>query len=308
MTEKPLKSLFDRDEACKEAQRYFSTQINLLQDLANYGSNLIARAYNSSKKALPDAVVCGVLLKQVVAMIDAVETLLASGIVHATFLPARAAFEASLYLEWILFSDTDRKAKCYLVSNLREERLWALRAISGTPEEKIFNSIVKDLDVDFHSKIPNLASDAKTHLAEVNSILARADFKSIDLEFEKLKLKRKADPQWYLLLGAKSIRQIAKAVLRLPEYEMFYAKGSRITHSASYKDHIKFSKGQVHFKPIRHLEGSDVLLNFLVSSALRTYQSVLGYYRQGELHAFAKKYVQDWRTPFLSTKRVKYNF
>lgn len=37
-------------------------------------------------------------------MLDAVEVLARAGAVHAAFVPARAAFEASLYIEWILAS------------------------------------------------------------------------------------------------------------------------------------------------------------------------------------------------------------
>src|SRR5882762_559537 len=95
MPEKPLAGILNREEASKHAQENFADQIALLRDLADYGSNLLFRAFNSSAKDLPSIVACGVLLKQVVAMLDAVYTLVAAGMVHAAFLPARAAFEAS---------------------------------------------------------------------------------------------------------------------------------------------------------------------------------------------------------------------
>ena len=235
MREKPLASIFDREEARKHASEHFAEQIALLRDLADYGSNLVHRSFTSSKKDLADVVLCGVLLKQIVAMLDAVETLVESGTVYAAFLPARAAFEASIYLEWILFSDSDRKAKCYIVSNFRDERLWALRTIKGTPEEAVFESIAKSFGLDIHARDPTLAADAKKHRDEVNRILAQPDFRSIDQEFDQLRGKRKLDLEWYKLVGAKSIRQVAQAVGRLAEYEFFYAKGSQITHSASYR-------------------------------------------------------------------------
>lgn len=308
MREKPLASILDREEARKHASEHFAEQIALLRDITNYGSNLVFRAFNSSKKDLADVVVCGVLLKQIVAMVDAVETLMESGIVYAAFLPARAAFEASTYLEWILFSDSDRKAKCYIVSNFRDERLWALGTIKGTPEEAVFESIAKTVGLDIHARRPTLAADAKTHLDEVNRILAQSDFQPIDQEFDQRRGKRKVDLEWYELVGAKSIRQVAEAVGRLAEYEFFYAKGSQITHSASYKDHIRFTKNQVQVKPIRHLQGIDMLLNFVVGIAIRSFQNTLRYYRPDELLAFSKKYAEDWRKPFLTVKAVKDNF
>lgn len=308
MREKPLASILDREEARKHASEHFSEQIALLRDLTDYGSNLVLRAFTSSNKDLADVVVCGVLMKQIVAMLDAVETLIESGMVYAAFLPARAAFEASIYLEWILFSDSDRKAKCYIVSNFRDERLWALRTTKGTPEEAVFEAIAKTVGLDIHARRPTLAGDAKKHLDEVNRILAQPDFQPIDQEFDQRRGKRKVDLEWYELVGAKSIRQVAEAVGRLAEYEFFYAKGSQITHSASYKDHIRFTKKQVQFKPIRHLDGIDMLLNFVVGVAIRSFQNTLRFYRPGELPAFSRKYVEDWRKPFLTVNGVKYNF
>jgi hypothetical protein len=44
----------------------------------------------------------GTLLRQVVAMIDAVEILMCRSAVHAASLQLRALFEASVYIEWML--------------------------------------------------------------------------------------------------------------------------------------------------------------------------------------------------------------
>jgi hypothetical protein len=308
MPETPLASILDREQAKKHAAENFADQITLLRGLTDYGSNLVIRAFNSSKKGLPDILVCGVLLKQIVSMLDAVQTLVEAGTIHPAFLPARAAFEASIYLDWILFSDAERKAKCYIVSNFRDERLWALRTIQDTPEEAVFNSISKSIGLDIHARRPTLAGEAKAHLDEVNRILSQPDFKAIDQEFDQIKGKRKVDVQWYQLVGAKSIRQVAEAVGRMAEYQFFYAKGSQVTHSGSYKDHIRFVKKQVHFKPIRHLQGIDMLLNFTLGIAIRSFQNTLRYYRPTELPAFSKKYVEEWRTPFLSVRSVEYNF
>src|SRR5690349_613502 len=106
-------ALLDREAAIRDVARALGKHLELLRDMTNYGSNLVVRAYHSSPMGMSDLVVCGVLLKQVVAMLDSVEVLLSAGTAHGAHLPARAAFEASAYLEWILVSDSDRKARCY---------------------------------------------------------------------------------------------------------------------------------------------------------------------------------------------------
>lgn len=299
--------LFDQEEAKKNVAEHFADQIKLLSDMTEYGANLVLRAFDSSKKELPDIVVCGVLLKQVVSMLAAVQTLVEAGVVHAAFLPARAAFEASIYSDWIMFSDSDRKARCYVVSNLRNERLWALRSIQGTPEEADFDHIPKSIGLDIHANNPNLGHEAKKQLLEVNKILAQPGFKEIDHEFEKCKGKRKIDLPWYELVGGvKSIRQLAQAVGRLAEYETFYSKGSKITHSASFRDHIIFGNKNVQFKPIHHLEGIEILLSFIFGVAIQSFLRTLRYYRPSELPRFSQKYVEEWRKPYRTIKSVEY--
>lgn len=245
MREQPHPAILNREESRAVVEEHFAKQIDLLRDLANYGSNLIVRAFNSSEKKMVEVVVCGVLLKQIVAMVDAVEVLLASGCNHASFLPARAALESSLYLDWILADNSERRATCYIVSTLRDKRLWAERVVPGTIEEAAFTQIAKTLGLDIYASRPTLAHDAQSHLAEIHRILAQPELQAIDQEFAAKRKKRKCDPAWYELDGLKSIRQLADAVGRLAEYEFFYSKGSQVTHTGSYNDHIRISMAKL---------------------------------------------------------------
>lgn len=306
MPERPHPVILNRADAENLVATHFSAQRDLIDELANYGSNLCLRTYNVSSKNLGDIVACGVLLKQVVAMLDATSELFKSGCVYAANLPARAGFEASLYLEWMLASDLDRKAHYYYVANLRSERQWALRAIQGTAEHGDFATTMGQLGVDLAVLRPNLKGEAEKHLAEVNRILGQQEFSAIDEEFAKKRGKKKHDQEWYSLLGVNSVRQIAERLHRLAEYDLFYARGSTVTHAASYKDHVRFGAGQVRFKQIRSLEGIDALLNFIVAFAIRSYQWVLTYYRPDELPQFWEQYRTDWRSPFVSVKEVVY--
>jgi hypothetical protein len=308
MLETPHSAILNREEVQAVAAQHFSKQTELLRDLANYGSNLIIRAFDSSPKKMAEIVVCGVLLKQVVAMVDAAEVLLSAGCGHASFLPARTAFEASIYIDWIFNGDSERRATRYVVANYRDERLWASRVIPGTTEEAAFTKIAQELGLDIHSNHPTLASEAGTHMAEIERILTQPNLASIDQEFTVARRKSKRDPEWYQLDGVQSIRGLVEKVGRLPEYEFFYSRGSQVTHTGTYKDHVRFAGGQVRFKPIRHLADVNMLLNFIVSICAGTYKKTLERYRPGETLAFAKKYLEDWRDPFMNAVPVRYDF
>lgn len=308
MQEAPHPAILNREEPRAVAELHFARQTALLRDLANYGSNLVVRAFDSSPKRMAEVVTCGVLLKQVVAMVDAAEILLSAGCGHAAFLPARTAFEASIYVDWILMADSEHRATRYIVGNYRDERLWAKRTIPGTIEEQAMSRVTAMLGFNVHTNHPTLATQAKNHLGEVDRILAQLDLRPIDKEFDAARGNRKHDPEWYELDGISSIRQLAIKVSRQPEYEFFYSKGSSISHTGSYKDHVRFRSGQVRFLPIRHLADINMLLNFVVSVAIGTYKKILDRYRPGELTAFGKKYLEDWRDPFQNVTAVRYDF
>ena len=301
-------AILNREEAEQVARDHFTPQLALLRDLADYGSNLVVRAFNSSPKAMADIVVCGVLLKQIVAMVDATEVLFAAGAGHAAFLPARAAFEASIYLDWILAANSERRATCYVVGNFRDERLWVAKVTPGTAEHAGYDQIMKSIGFDMQAQGPVLPTDAAAHLAEVNRILAQPALQAIDQEFSKLRGKRKRDVEWYQLDGMASIRQVSEAVGRLAQYEVFYSKGSQITHTGSYKHQIRFKSKEVRLLPVRHLASTYDLLACIVTAAFAAYRGVLGRYRPDELSAFSRKYTKDWRAPFQNAKTLKYDF
>lgn len=307
MRETPLLTILNRSESREAVEEHFSSHLEFLRDLADYGSNLVMRSFESSARGIPEIIVCGVLLKQVVAMLDALEVLLSAGISHAAYLQARTAFEASIYIDFILASEAEHRARCYLVSNYRDERLWASRATKGTIEEEAFSQVTGTLGRDIHSRRPGLAEAALTQLAEVRRILQQPALRAIDEQFDKLKRKRGYDPDWYVVAGAKSVAQIAKVVGRQHEYAVFYSKGSVVTHSGSYRDHLRFVGQEVRFKPIRHIADLNNLLNFAGSVAMHTYKRVIMQYRPAEILAFTKKYTEDWREPFLNAKHVNYS-
>jgi hypothetical protein len=121
MKEEPLKSLLERDLHIAYVKEYFSDIIDVMRDMTNYGTNLIMRCFVTGKSELEDAIILGVIVRQAVAMFDALEILISNAAVYPAHLQARALFEASLYLQWILKDDATLKAKHYYVYNVRQE-------------------------------------------------------------------------------------------------------------------------------------------------------------------------------------------
>jgi len=310
MNEVEYKEILDRDKHVNDVKEHFGNELKLLTDIVNYGTNLIPRVFTTSNRNLTAIIVVGVLLKQVVSMLDSIEILLSNANIHASKLSTRALYEASIYIEWILKEQADKKAKYYYVSNLRGEKKWALRGIKDTVEHESFKHVRDQLNVDPPSKHDSFEADAKSHLAQVEKTLLQNSFKTINDELERLQNnnRRKMEPSWYKVFRIHSLRHMAKSLDRHAEYDLFYSQGSDVTHSARYKDHIRISKGKIEFIPIRLLEDMSTLLFFSISIAINAYKTVLNYYRPGEVINFERKYINDWRQTFLNIKSVNYKY
>jgi hypothetical protein len=309
MKEKEFKKIIDRERQEKDAKTYFSAHIELLEDIVNYGSNLVPRAFDSSKKKLKDVIVVLVLFKHVLSMVDGVEILISKGACTQAMLQARSAFEASLYIDWILKSDSNKKAKYYYASNLRQQRLWALRFKSGTQEQETFSRQFEDMEKYIETDdMSETQKRVEEELSRIETFFNKPEWTTINNEFESRRNRRTgAEAFWYRLLGVNSIRKLAEEVNRLGEYDMFYSRGSEVTHTASYRDHIRFGKGTVVYESIRNLKDMQFVLRFTTNTAISTFVSVLKEYRYGEMTSFKRKYLSDWRAAFLNIPSVSYN-
>ena len=106
---------------------------------------------------------------------------------------------------------------------------------------------------------------------------------------------------------SRGLRAIADEVGRLVEYIMLYESASKVSHTSSYKSHIKFKKaGTITFEPIRWLEGIDLLLLYTITTSISTYKTIIKRYRPGELRSFSKKYITEWRRAYQTIPTVKY--
>jgi hypothetical protein len=176
--ENEFKPLLNRDETITDIRAHLSPWLDLLRDLSNYGSNLIPRCFSSSVRGLKDAVVLGTLLRQVGAMLDGAEVLLSNGAPYAAQLQLRALLEASIYIEWILKSEGDKKSAYYYVRNLRRKRMWANRTQPGSPESDEFIAMMmKDVGLRINNKVRELS---KQQLQEMNSVLSQPSFAEIN--------------------------------------------------------------------------------------------------------------------------------
>jgi hypothetical protein len=307
----PLTTILDRDEPVRDVCAHFSDQLELLRDIVNYGSNLIPRCFESSPKSVADIVVIAVLLKHTVAMLDGVELHVSNAAVLASHISMRGLYEAHLYLSWILSSDSENRARHYYVWTLRQRRKWNNRVISGTKERLNFEHVFQHLP-GFQSpsesdqqRVQQLEREAAKDVTQIDQLLTSQTYKAINDAFANY-WKRSYDPLWHAPCGANSIRQLAKKLGLLHEYDVVYSGLSNVTHSSCFRQHVAVQDNSIVFEPIRYLESIDFVLKLAFSISIRVYREVLQYYRPSEMENFHRKYIEEWRTPFINIKRVSY--
>jgi hypothetical protein len=304
MKEEPYTKILDREGPQANIEQHFKESIELVQEVVNYGTMLIPRALQDSKRDLTAAVLLGGFLKQAVTMVDAVEILVSQGALLAAQVPARSLLEAYFYILWILDSDTEKRIRQYHIWTLRQTRMWANRLIPGTDENKAFQSNLQQIP-----QIPSqILEEAHRQVKEIDRVLGSDENKSINEEFNNLKTKSKRpyDPAWYRPWGPKSIGEMAGKLGRNSEYEVFYSQLSNVTHSGAFKQYVRFEGKNLVFEPIRHLKGIKTLLTIVITLAFRIYRMILAHYRFGELENFKTKYINEWQKRFFSIRDVTY--
>lgn len=300
--ENEYKPLLDREKAVADVRNCLSRWTTLIHDVTSYGSNLIPRAFTSSPRQLRDTILVGVLLRQVVAMLDAMDILLSNGATYASHLQMRALFEASVYIDWILQADSEKKIDYFYVHNLRRKRFWAARTQPGSPDSGEFIKMMNDSGAPVSDATKK---SSKELIAEIDQVLAQPKFAPVNAHFDQYRKKKKRDVAWYVPLGPTTFAAVALAVNKQAYYTIFYSIASDVMHTSSYDRHVKLGK-KLTIQPIRWMDQFQAIFHFSLSMAMSAYRAILGEYRPDELIAFSRKYLEKWKKDFLDFPQIVY--
>lgn len=303
MREPEFTSIIDRLKNEAEANIIYAKQIELLIDFVNYGSSLITRAYSSSKRNIDDIMIIAVLLKHIIQMIDGVQVLVSAGNSQTATLQARSAFEAYIYMSWIMKSDSIRKARFYYVYEIRKQRKWALRAKPESKERERFNEIYKDFNLSKALDWYELAEIGRKNLSAINANLAHPALKEINETIERTKRL-----DWYKCYDVRlnSIKDLAEKVGELAIYDLYYTRFSDVMHASSYKDQIQIKNKYVLFEPIRTLSDAPMVILLCCHVAIHGYKAIINRYFPSGMLDFSKKYISDWRDACQNIPKIDY--
>lgn len=302
--ERPYKEILDPEVGHAEAEVSLAPQIDLLEQLAAYGSNLIPRCFHGERRGLRDLIILHVFLRQFVTAVDSVSILTRQGATFGARPAARMAVESSLYIDFLTGKEEPKAYRVFYVSSLRKKRLWARRVVPGTPEHDKFLSVGAELGADR----PNFSADkerlGRAEIADIERVLSRYEFSDINDRFEKLRGRKSYEPHWLTYFGL-SLRGLAYKLERTIEYEIFYAPAAEFAHSSSYTDFATFSAESIEYFPIRSLRYATPLIREVVPVAMTTYRKILDHYRPDEVSSLNRKWMAEWRDPFFKSPEIR---
>jgi len=287
-------SLLNRELSLRSADHY-NIAFNLLNELLDFGTHLLPKALENSPKDIKALCIIGVQFRQILAHLDGIAVLIASGNSFSAALQLRSSLEIALAMEWILKSDSEAKANHFFVANLRRRRQWQSVAIPGTSEAARRADDVKHLTFS-----PTCLEEIRKEIAAIDNILADRKFSAIDAAFQKNYERSNYDKPWYEIYGIPSIRKIAKDLGKTNFYGHFYASYSEITHGGNMWKNLSFGEG-VFVNPIREPTQIVKVARMAASIVMHVFKMVLEQYIPSDIPDFEKKYKSQWRTRYLKT-------
>lgn len=293
------KAVLDRKSAIETAKN-FKDALELLNELINYGTFLVPRAFRSSPRDLKAICIIFVQLRQFIVHLDGAAILAAAGNCSTANLQLRSLLETSHTLEWLLASDTEAKVNHLYVANLRRRRQWNSIAIAGTPESARHADAASLLSLG-QDQLKEIADD----IQRIDNLLAKPKFDAINAKFQRTYAKRGYDAPWYEVYGVPSIRKVADEIGRLKEYSYIYASLSGLTHGSDMWKSIVVGHRNVQMNPVREAQNIPKIVQLAATLSFRVYRLILRQYRQGEETNFKRKYLQEWRARFLKGYHIE---
>jgi hypothetical protein len=286
------KGLLERDAAVAMASQ-FTDAVDLLAELVNYGTNLVVRAFHSSKRDLIAICVLFVQLRQFLMHLDGITILLREGNAGTADLQLRSLLESGHLIEWTLKNNTEAKGQHLYVANLRRRREWDNSVIKGTPE------FTKHYDVTGALKIePQDLKGVTEEAKRIDMILSKAPWDVINSKFEPHYSQRQFDEPWYKVYGAGSIRAVADELGRLKEYTYIYSILSSVTHGSDIWKNVFFATDKIEVSPLREPQNIPRVVQLAATLAFRVFRLILCEFRSGEEENFDRKYMAEWRERF----------
>jgi hypothetical protein len=281
------KAILNRSDAVEAAKSYRDS-VDLLNELLDYGSDLLPRAFVDRCNEVT-ANCIRVQFRQFLVHLDGAAVIAAAGNCFTASLQLRSLLEIEIIIEWLLAADTDSKSQYLFTANLRQSRRWC---------EMFLSQFSGSSDALGHSTpTAEPPCELTREKRAIDAFLAKPPYAEIDSKFQQRNGTREQDLPWYEVYGMQfgsknTIRKICEELGVLNSYYKIYCVLSQITHGSDLGENILV--GFRDANPIREVEEIPMVASLAASLSLRLYRLIIRTYCTNETERFEQKYLRDW--------------
>jgi hypothetical protein len=280
MTTDEFKTLLDRTGALQESQPLIELTCPLLRETVNKATWVFDSCFNSEDSqvgGVNEDVAAMTLFRHMIELIDGVEVLFSANCVGASAPLLRAAFEASLSLDYIFQTDYTRRSLCWTCGYLHD-RIGSQQLIdSSTDVGREFRRAREQMGA-YEPSTYNSGPDVE----RLKLVLATPSLAPIEVEYQRVRRLRKRRPHWFQLFdGPRDRRALASMVGREAEYLSFYREWSAFSHATDARPYLRPGNlpGRPAFVALRHPGEMQYGASMALSCILKAMRLTIAHFR-----------------------------
>jgi Family of unknown function (DUF5677) len=232
------------------------------------------------------------LVRHVIESLDAVAVLVSKGCSQPCQPLLRSAMEGMMGALYILETDSERRGIAYQVAHAHKRiKLYEKLDPSTQAGRELRTLIASDPFGNVLSNLPPL--DYPKLIANLQTMHAQPDFQPVEAEWQRVRAKRKKDPEWYALFNGPQDMRALTIKLGFPGmYEFLYRYWSNEVHAGSAMAACGQKAGQPVIRPIRHPEELQSAVTFATQFALNLARNIITAYAPNKMEDLRQLYVE----------------
>ena len=302
MPTKPLESLLYRELSKADAKEVIDVASPLLQELVNYGTNLVARCMDSARGEENENLAVPMLYLHIIEMADGVECLVAQSCAEPAWPLIRSQFEALLSINYILEPGADyvQRSLSWLAAYAHNRiSYYELLDPSTHGGQRYQQALVADVVMQRVTSPPEV--EVQAAIANMQALLARPQFQAIEAEFQRRQTKKNRHVPWYALFGGpQNLRMLARHLKQEARYDVLYGPWSAIAHAHDVSRFIgRTAQGESGLTRLRSPAAIRDVAKSAANYTMEATRLLLTKFRPGEKDSLASWYVREVRERFL---------
>lgn len=288
--DRPHERLLDRNLPSAKNREYLADLDRAFTALLNDSTWTCARCYESANETfLHDTIL--LLLRHILEMADAIHVLLLSSASRPALLELRSMFEALLYIEYILETDSERRAKAYVVRS----RLWSLklakRMLRDSEARKQFLKEVSSDPLVTRQMLESWVTEQE-EIDKAESVLKSPDLKEV---YDRFRAFQKTVPFYKALDGKPGTLRDLAIHLNRGGQALLQDSWSRHTHPDTVGAQLHDSGTEMEGRMRHFRDGGEIsnVASVAASIVRQAMEATLGLLRPEELRRYRERYSRE---------------